>query len=150
MNYIKWHEQLSVKIRTSVLVFIVLILMDNSTIFNIELSDTLNLSSNMSTWLTWKITGGGFMDSFAYPLVGFYLLLTIQLYGVLKAPYRNIWVLEFTIMSTATLIFMNSFMMMDAGNNSVILLNSSFQCIKLIPLLLAWRWTKQLAIPVTI
>jgi hypothetical protein len=150
MSLIKWHEDLSSKIRTALLFFIVLIILDCSTIFNITITDTLTLSSNLSTWLSSFVLGSGITDSFTFNIVSVYLLLVFLLFGAIKAPFRNIWVLKFTILSTSAIIIITTYTLIDASNSSAVLLNSTFQSLKLIPLVLAYYWTRQLATPILI
>jgi len=150
MSLIQWHEDLSSKIRTALLFFIALIILDCSTLFDISITDTLTLSSNLSTWLSSLILGSGITDSFTSNIVSVYLLLVFLLFGAIKAPFRNIWVLKFTILSTSAIIIVTTYTLIDASNSSAVLLNSTFQSLKLIPLVLAYYWTRQLATPILI
>lgn len=150
MSIIQWHNQLSARIRACILLFTVLTILDCSTLFDIPISSTFVTSSNLSSWLSYSIIGLGFIDSFAFHLVSIHFMLIILLMGALKAPFRNIWTIQFTFYSTAAIIFISNYQLIEPSNSGAVLLNSSFQCIKLIPLFLAYRWTKQLAIPVVI
>ena len=150
MSIIKWHDQLSARIRAAILLFIVLIVLDSSTLFDIAISETFSMSSNLSTWLSSLFLGIGFIDSFAFHLVSLHLMLVLLLFGAVKAPFRNIWVLKFTLCSTLAIIFISSYQLIEPSNSSAVLLNATFQSLKLIPLFLAYRWTKQLAIPILI
>jgi len=150
MSILQWHDQLSSKIRACILIFISMTILDSSTLFDISISETFTTSSNLSTWLSSLILGIGFIDSFAFHLVSIYALLVFLLMGVLKEPFRNIWVLQFTIISTAFVIFITSYQLIEPSNSTAVLLNSIFQSLKLIPLLFAYYWTKQLATPILI
>lgn len=150
MSIIKWHNQLSAKIRGALLIFILLTILDNSTLFDIPISETFTTSSNLSTWLSSLIIGIGFIDSFAFQLVTLHLMLIVLLFGVIQAPFRNIWALKFTLASSFFVIFITNYQLIEPSNSSAVLLNASFQSIKLIPLTLAYQWTKRLAIPALI
>jgi hypothetical protein len=147
MSIVQFHERLAVKIRLSILLFIGLSILDNSLLFDIHLSPTYELSSNLSTWLTAFFLQGNFVDSFSFQLVGMHLLLLVLLLGAIKAPFRNIWVLQCTWLTVAFLIFSNSYQIMEGSNALPVLLNAAFQSIKLLPLGLAYYWTKQLELP---
>jgi hypothetical protein len=150
MNIIQWHEQLSAKIRGALLFFIVLTVLDSSTLFNIPISETFPISSNLSTWLSSLVMGIGFTDSFSFHLVSLHLMLIVLLFGVIKDPFRNIWALKFTLASSIFIIFITSYQIIEPSNSSAVLLNGTFQSIKLIPLVLAHQWTRQLATPALI
>lgn len=150
MSIVKWHEQLSIKIRCNILIFIVLIILDNSTLFDIKITETLVSSSNLSTWVSALLIGNGFVDGFSFQLVSIYLLIVFLLFGAIKSPFRNIWALEFSIISTAFVIIFSNYQILDVNNSFPVLLNMLLQSLKLIPLLLAYRWTRQLATPVFI
>lgn len=150
MTIIEWHDQLSTKIRAAILVFILWLILDNSTLFDIPISDTFTTSSNLSTWLSSLVVGLGFIDSFAFNLVSLYLMLMVLLFGVIQAPFRNIWVLKFTILATIAIIFITTYQLLEYNNQAAVLVNGLFQSLKLIPLLLAYYWTRQLATPIII
>lgn len=150
MNIIKWHERLSFKIRTCILFFIVLLMLDNSTFFDIQISESLTISSNLSTWLSAKVVGIGFIDGFSFELVGVHLLIMFLLMGAIKEPFRNIWVIKFCVLSMASIIFISNYQLLEATNILAIGVNVFFQTIKVLPLILAYYWTKQLAIPMII
>ncbi|BDS11421.1 hypothetical protein [Aureispira anguillae] len=150
MTILQWHNQLSSKIRGALLFFILLIILDNSTLFDIPISETFTTSSNLSTWLSSKVIGIGFIDSFAFNLVSLHIMLILLLFGVIKAPFRNIWALKFTILSTTFIIFISNYQLIEPNNNIAVLINGSFQSLKLIPILFAYHWTKQLATPIII
>lgn len=150
MNIIKWHDRLSSKIRICILIFIVLLTLDNSTFFDIQISETLTISSNLSTWLSAKVMGAGFMDGFSFELVGLHLLLMLLLFGAIREPYRNIWVLKFCTLAIFSIIFISNYQLLETTNVFAIGLNAFFQSIKIIPLFMAYRWTKQLEIPMII
>lgn len=147
MSIVQFHERLGVKIRLAILCFIFLLVLDNSMLFDIHLSPTYELSSNLSTWLTAFLLQGDFVDSFSFQLVGVHLLLLFLLLGAIKAPFRNIWLLQAAWLTIAFLIVMSSYQIMEASNMVPIGLNALFQSIKLIPLGLAYYWTKQLELP---
>ncbi len=147
MSIIKFQERLAVKIRLAILFFIVLLVLDNSMLFDIHLSPTYELSSNLSTWLTAFLLKGNFVDSFSFHLVGINLLLLILLVGAIKAPFRNIWVLQCTWLTVAVLIAGTSYQIVEPSNAWPVLLNAAFQSVKLLPLGLAYYWTKQLELP---
>lgn len=150
MSITQWHDQLSAKIRGAVLFFILLTVLDCSTLFDIPISETFAISSNLSTWLSSLILGIGFTDSFAFHLVSLHLMLIVLLFGVIKDPFRNIWALRFTLLSSIFILFISNYQIIEPSNLSAVLLNGSFQSLKLIPLVLAHQWTKQLATPVLI
>ncbi|MCH2022898.1 MAG: hypothetical protein MK207_10515 [Saprospiraceae bacterium] len=150
MELTKWHLYVAEKIRIYVLIFMLFILLDNSTIFNIAITDTFSISSNLSTWLTYKTMGPHFIDSFNYYLVNIYLLLSVLLFGIFKAPYRNIWILEFSILCTTLVIIINSLLIIENDHYYITIINASFQSIKLIPLIIAYHWTRKLRIPLLI
>lgn len=150
MSIIKWHDQLSAKIRGALLFFILLTVLDSSTLFDIPISETLPISSNLSTWLSSLILGIGFVDSFAFPVISLHLMLIVLLFGVVKDPFRNIWSLRFTLACSMFIIFVTSYQIIEPSNSSAVLLNGTFQSIKLIPLILAHQWTRQLATPALI
>lgn len=147
MSIVQFQERLAVKIRLGILLFIVLLVLDNSMLFDIHLSPTYELSSNLSTWLTAFFLQGNFVDSFSFQLVGIHLLLLFLLLGAIKAPFRNIWVLQCTCITMVLLIGGTSYQIMEASNALPVSLNATFQSIKLIPLGLAYYWTKQLELP---
>jgi len=150
MSIIEWHDRLSSKIRGALLFFILLMVLDSSTLFDITISDTLTISSNLSTWLSSLILGIGYTDSFAFHLVSLHLMLIVLLFGVIKDPFRNIWALRFTLACSFLIIFITNYQIIEPSNSSAVLLNGTFQSIKLIPLLLAHQWTRQLATPALI
>jgi len=150
MSIIEWHDRLSSKIRGALLFFILLTVLDNSTLFNIPISEHFPFSSNLSTWLSSLIIGIGFTDSFSFHLVTLHLMLIVLLFGVIKDPFRNIWALRFTLISSFFIIFITNYQIIEPSNSSSVLLNGTFQSLKLIPLLLAHQWTKQLATPALI
>lgn len=150
MSIVQWHAQLSARIRAALLIFILLLVLDSSTLFDIHASETLTISSNLSTWLSYLILDIGFIDSFAFHLVSIYIMLIVLLFGVINAPFRNIWALKFTILCTAFIIFSTSYQLIEATNYTAVLLNSTFQSIKLVPILLAYYWTLQLSTPIII
>ena len=150
MSIIEWHDRLSSKIRGALLFFILLMILDSSTLFDIPISDTFPFSSNLSTWLSSLILGIGFIDSFSFHLVTLHLMLIVLLFGVIKDPFRNIWALRFTLLSSAAIIFITNYLILEPSNSSAVLLNGIFQSIKLIPLILAHYWTRQLATPALI
>lgn len=150
MSIIEWHDRLSSKIRGALLFFILLMVLDSSTLFDIPISDTFPFSSNLSTWLSSLILGIGFIDSFSFHLVSLNLMLIVLLFGVIKDPFRNIWALRFTLLSSAFIIFITNYQIIEPSNSSAVLLNGTFQSLKLIPLLLAHYWTRQLATPALI
>lgn len=150
MSITKWHDQLSTKIRAALLCFILLTILDSSTVFDITISDTFTISSNLSTWLSAKILGVGFIDSFNFQTVSLHLMLIVLLFGVITDPFRNIWVLKFTLISSLCILFLSTYQLIEPSNSNAVLLNATFQSLKLIPLALAYQWTKQLAIPVLI
>lgn len=150
MSITKWHDQLSTKIRAALLCFILLTVLDNSTVFDIPISDTFTISSNLSTWLSANILGLGFIDSFNFQIVSLHIMLIVLLFGVITDPFRNIWVLKFTFVSSFCIIFLSSYQLIEPSNSSAVLVNTTFQSLKLVPLALAYQWTKQLAIPVII
>lgn len=150
MSIIEWHDRLSSKIRGALLFFILLMILDSSTLFDIPISDTFPFSSNLSTWLSSLILGIGFIDSFSFHLVTLHFMLIVLLFGVIKDPFRNIWALRFTLLSSACIIFISNYQIIEPSNSSAVLLNGTFQSIKLIPLLLAYYWTKKLATPALI
>jgi hypothetical protein len=94
--------------------------------------------------------GIGFIDSFSFHLVTLHLMLIVLLFGVIKDPFRNIWALRFTLLSSAAIIFITNYLILEPSNSSAVLLNGIFQSIKLIPLILAHYWTRQLATPALI
>ena len=150
MSIIEWHNRLSSKIRGALLLFILLMVLDNSTLFDIPISDTFPFSSNLSTWLSSLILGTGFTDSFSFHLVTLHLMLIVLLFGVIKDPFRNIWALRFTLASSFFIIFITNYQLIEPNNSNAVLLNGAFQSIKLIPLFLAHQWTRQLATPALI
>jgi len=150
MSIIQWHDQLSARIRGALLFFILLTVLDSSTLFDIPISDTFATSSNLSTWLSSLILGIGFIDSFAFHLVTLHLMLIVLLFGVIKDPFRNIWALRFTLASSLFIIFITNYQIIEPSNSNAVLLNGTFQSIKLIPLVLAHQWTRQLATPALI
>ena len=150
MSIIEWHDRLSSKIRGALLFFILLMILDSSTLFDIPISDTFPFSSNLSTWLSSLILGIGFIDSFSFHLVTLHLMLIVLLFGVIKDPFRNIWALRFTLLSSDAIIFITNYLILEPSNSSAVLLNGIFQSIKLIPLILAHYWTRQLATPALI
>lgn len=150
MSILQWHDQLSAQIRACILLFILMTILDSSTLFDISISETFTTSSNLSTWLSSLVLGIGFIDSFAFNLVSVYAMIIFLLAGVLKEPFRNIWALQFTIASTGLVIFITNYQLIEPSNSMAVLLNGTFQSIKLIPLLLAYYWTKQLATPILI
>jgi hypothetical protein len=97
MSIIEWHDRLSSKIRGALLFFILLMILDSSTLFDIPISDTFPFSSNLSTWLSSLVMGIGFIDSFSFHLVTLHLMLIVLLFGVIKDPFRNIWAFILTI-----------------------------------------------------
>ena len=147
MSIVQFQERLGVKIRLAILCFIFLLVLDNSMLFDIQLSSTYELSSNLSTWLTAFLLQGNFVDSFSFHLVGVHLLLLFLLLGAIKAPFRNIWLLQAAWLTIAFLIVLSSYQVMESSNAMPVSLNALFQSLKLIPLGLAYYWTKQLELP---
>lgn len=147
MTIVQFQERLAVKIRLAILFFIFFLVLDNSMLFDIQLSPTYELSSNLSTWLTAFFMNGDFVDSFSFQLVGVNLLLFFLLLGAIKAPFRNIWVLQCTWLTVALLIVGSSYQILEVSNLFPVGLNAAFQSIKLVPLGLAYYWTKQLELP---
>lgn len=147
MSIVQFQEHLAVRIRLSILFFIFLLVLDNSVLFDIHLSPTYAVSSNLSTWLTAFLLQGIFVDSFSFQLVGVYSLLLFLLLGAIKAPFRNIWVLQFTWLTVAFLIIGSSYQLIEAHNIVPVVLNTTFQSMKLLPLGLACYWTKRLELP---
>lgn len=147
MNFVKWHQELSIKIRLAILCFIGWTILDNSTLFDISISETLDTSTNLSTWLSASILGIGFIDSFSFHLVSLHLLLLFVLLGALRAPFRNIWALECTLVGNILILAFSTYQLLEPMQQTAVLLNTFFQSLKLIPLGLAYYWTRQLAVP---
>ena len=150
MNFIQWQERLSFRIRTSILCFMALLILDNSTLFDIPLSSTYALSSNLSTWLSAQLVGIGFVDSFSFAFIGMYLMVLVLVTGALRSPFRNLWALQFSWLAIAALIAWQHIALWEGHSQWAVALSAGFHSIKLLPLGLACWWTKQLELPLLI
>ncbi|MGH1337391.1 MAG: hypothetical protein ACRBFS_14810 [Aureispira sp.] len=147
MSIVQFQERLAVRIRVAILLFIFLLVLDNSMLFDIHFASTSELSTNLSTWLTAFFLQDHIIDSFSFQLIGIHILLLFVLFGAIKAPFRNIWVIQCTWITIAVLIIVSSYDVMEASTVVPVTLNAAFQSLKLIPLGLAYHWTRQLELP---
>lgn len=150
MNFLQWQERLGFRIRAAVLCFITLLILDNSTLFDIPLSDTYVISSNLSTWLSAQLVGIGFVDGFSFALIGMYLMILVLLVGTLRSPFRNLWALQFSWLAVFLLLFWQHYQLWEDHSQNLVLISAFFHSLKLLPLGLACWWTKRLTLPLLI
>lgn len=150
MNFLQWQERLGFRIRAAVLCFIALLILDNSTLFDIPLSNTYIISSNLSTWLSAQLVGIGFVDGFSFALIGMYFMILVLLTGTLRSPFRNLWALQFSWLAVLLLLFWQHYQLWEEHSQIPVLISAFFHSLKLLPLGLACWWTRRLALPLLI
>jgi len=136
--------------KSAVLCFIALLILDNSTLFDIPLSNTYVLSSNFSTWLSAQFLGVGFVDGFSFAIIGMYLMVLVLLVGTLRSPFRNLWAMQFSWLAVFLLLLWQHYQLWEDHSQVPVLVSGILHSLKLIPLGLACWWTKRLALPLLI